>query len=195
MCILNHIFTLHHITFHKISKTLTGSYIIILKFSPVSATSGENGSGSKNSNPSLWLQKHLNSTDKTVSLLFVKMSIVAQQRRWSGKFDKLRVAFEWLTYVWSMSAEVRPVKYNPWNAGFLMDGYVLAGVMNFFSTWGDTVSVTLFSPAAPAGLRGKKSVWLLLFCKGVKLGGSACERHSESFFCTKQCRYSRLVAQ
>lgn len=36
------------------------------------------------------------------------------------------------------------VKYNPRAAICLMDGWVLAGVMNFFSTWGDSVCHSFF---------------------------------------------------
>lgn len=58
-----------------------------------------------------------------------------------------------------------------------MDGWVQAGVMNFFSTWDDTVSVSHFFPpslpAAPAGWRRRTCFWLLLFCEGVRLGGSS----------------------
>lgn len=46
-----------------------------------------------------------------------------------------------------------------------MDGYILVGVMNFF-TWGDTVSVTLFSAACTSRLKEKEELGCFCSVKG-----------------------------
>lgn len=61
---------------------------------------------------------------------------------------------------------------NPWAVPSLMDGWAGVGIMNLFSTWGDTLPDCLSLTRQPQQIE-VQGVRLLLFCHEVELGGLA----------------------